>query len=286
MSIINIAAYKFVALDDLTTLRETLKADCLALNLRGTILIAAEGINMFLAGERADIEIFFTQLKDDARFVDIEAKESPSDEKPFNRMLVKIKKEIISMGMPEISPAIKRAPAVSPTTLKQWLDEGREVVLVDTRNEYEIRLGTFQNALAIGVDTFRAFPNKAAQLDASLKNKTVVTFCTGGIRCEKAAPVLQNLGFTDVYQLDGGILKYFEACGGAHYDGDCFVFDRRVALNPQLEESGILQCFNCLNPVNQVEQRSPHYALGVSCPYCINGKPLKQEADMLSAQES
>jgi UPF0176 protein len=201
-------------------------------------------------------------------------------------MLVKIKKEIISMGMPEISPAIKRAPAVSPTTLKQWLDEGREVVLVDTRNEYEIRLGTFQNALAIGVDTFRAFPNKAAQLDASLKNKTVVTFCTGGIRCEKAAPVLQNLGFTDVYQLDGGILKYFEACGGAHYDGDCFVFDRRVALNPQLEESGIVQCFNCLNPVNQVEQRSPHYALGVSCPYCINGKPLKQEADMLSAQES
>lgn len=286
MSIINIAAYKFVALDDLTTLRETLKADCLALNLRGTILIASEGINMFLAGERADIEQFFAQLIDDARFADLGAKESPSDEKPFNRMLVKIKKEIISMGMPEISPAIKRAPAVSPTTLKQWLDEGREVVLVDTRNEYEIRLGTFQNALPIGVDTFRAFPNKAAHLDASLKNKTVVTFCTGGIRCEKAAPVLQNLGFTDVYQLDGGILKYFEDCGGAHYDGDCFVFDRRVALNPALEESGIVQCFNCLNPVNKVEQRSPHYALGVSCPYCINGKPLKQEADMLSAQES
>ena len=241
MSIINIAAYKFASLDDLPALRETLKADCLALNLRGTILIAAEGINMFLAGERADIEQFFAQLKDDLRFADLEAKESPSDEKPFNRMLVKIKKEIISMGMPEISPAVKRAPAVSPTTLKQWLDEGREVVLVDTRNEYEIRLGTFHNALPIGVDTFRAFPQKAKQLDDALKNKTVVTFCTGGIRCEKAAPVLQNLGFKDVYQLDGGILKYFEDCGDAHYDGDCFVFDRRVALNPELQGSRIVQ---------------------------------------------
>lgn len=286
MSVINIAAYKFVALDNLTTLRETLKADCLALNLRGTILIAPEGINLFLAGERADIEIFFSQLKSDPRFADLAGKESPSDEKPFNRMLVKIKKEIISMGMPEISPALGRAPAVSPTTLKQWLDEGRDVVLVDTRNEYEIRLGTFRNALPIGVDTFRAFPRKAAQLDASLKNKTVVTFCTGGIRCEKAAPVLQNLGFNNVYQLDGGILKYFEDCGGAHYDGDCFVFDRRVALNPELEESGVVQCFNCLSPVTKEEQRSPHYALGVSCPYCVDGKPAKRISEMLSAQEA
>ncbi|MGB8339587.1 MAG: sulfurtransferase [Burkholderiales bacterium] len=286
MSIINIAAYKFVTLDDLPTLRETLKAQCLALNLRGTILIAPEGINMFLAGERANIEQFFIQLKSDLRLADLAAKESPSDEKPFNRMLVKIKKEIISMGMPEISPAIRRAPAIAPATLKQWLDEGREVVLVDTRNEYEIRLGTFHNALPIGVDTFRAFPRKAKQLDESLKNKTVVTFCTGGIRCEKAAPVLQNLGFKDVYQLDGGILKYFEVCGGAHYDGDCFVFDRRVALNPRLEESGIVQCFNCLSPVTKAEQRSPHYALGVSCPQCINGKPLKREADILAASQA
>ncbi len=278
MTTVNIAAYKFVALDNLPELRIRLKEQCATQNLRGTILIAPEGINLFLAGTRESIETFFVYLKADNRFADITAKESPSDDQPFNRMLVKIKKEIISMGMPEISPAIKRAPAVDAKTLKQWLDEGRDVVLIDTRNEYEIRLGTFENALPIGVDTFRAFPEKATQLSDSIKEKTVVTFCTGGIRCEKAAPVLQNLGFKNVFQLDGGILKYFEECGDAHYVGDCFVFDRRVALNPQLAESGVVQCFNCLNPVTKAEQRSPHYAFGVSCPRCIDGKPLKNVA--------
>jgi UPF0176 protein len=181
-----------------------------------------------------------------------------------------------------VSPAKHPAPSLSAKTLKAWLDEGREIVLLDTRNEYEIRLGTFSNAKHLGIDTFRAFPEEIKRLDPTLKEKTVVTFCTGGIRCEKAAPVLLNAGFKEVYQLAGGILKYFEEVGKEYYQGECFVFDRRVALNPRLEESGTVQCFNCLSPVSREEQESPDYVPDVSCPQCVNGKPVKKLASSLN----
>jgi UPF0176 protein len=222
------------------------------------------------------VQAFIDHLSADKRFSRMEFKRSHSNHQPFNRMLVKLKKEIISTGRPDISPANNPAPAVSACELKRWLDEGRDVVLLDTRNRYEISLGTFRNAHDLGIDTFRAFAEEIGKLDPAMKAKTIVTFCTGGIRCEKAAPALLNAGFKNVYQLSGGILKYFEEAGGAHYQGDCFVFDRRVALNPQLKESGTVQCFNCLSPVTPEEQQSPDYVQDVSCPHCVEEKPVKR----------
>ena len=286
VDIINIAAYRFITLDDLPALRARLKEQCVALHLRGTILLAPEGINLFLAGGADAIESFIDHLTTDGRFAGMEFKRSPSDHQPFNRMLVKLKKEIISTGRPDISPALHPAPSLPAKTLKAWLDDGRDVVLLDARNRYEIKLGTFRRAQQLGIDTFRDFPNRLRELDPALKEKTIVTFCTGGIRCEKAAPALLDAGFRDVYQLAGGILKYFEEVGGAHYDGECFVFDRRVALNPQLEESGTVQCFNCLSPVTPEEQQSPAFVPDVSCPHCAEGKPVKRLAAALQDSPS
>ena len=278
MDTINIAAYRFVGLDNLPRLRAEFKEKCGTLELKGTILLAPEGINLFLAGSPENVATFIADMDADSRFHGMEYKRSTSAEPPFNRMLVKLKKEIIPMGLPAINPAEQPAPALAARTLKAWLDEGRDVVLLDTRNQYEIRLGSFRDATHLDIDTFRSFPSAAAQLDESLKDKTVVTFCTGGIRCEKAAPLLKSYGFKDVFQLQGGILKYFEEVGDAHYDGECFVFDRRVALNGKLQDAGTVQCFNCLSPVSLQEQRSPDYVPDVSCPHCTQGKPVKRLA--------
>jgi UPF0176 protein len=233
-SIINIAAYKFVALEDPASLRPELLEQATALKLKGTILLAREGINLFLAGSREAIDTFLADLRARPAFADLETKESLSAEQPFGKLLVKLKKEIISLGRPDIDPARAPAPRLSAKELQQWLDEGRDVVLLDTRNEFEIDHGTFEGAVGLGLNTFRGFNGKIDKIDPALKDKTIVTFCTGGIRCEKAAPLMIKNGFSKVYQLDGGILKYFEECGHAHFKGDCYVFDERVALNPEL----------------------------------------------------
>ena len=233
--ILNIAAYKFVSLDELPTRRDQLKSRCNELQLRGTILLAPEGINLFLAGTIENIAAFKTELCSEVFFADIQFKDSFSDHQPFGKLLVKLKKEIISFGVPEINPAKQPAERLSAGILKAWLDEGREVVLLDTRNEFEVKHGTFKNAKDFGINQFREFPAAMAQADPSLKEKTVVTFCTGGIRCEKAAPYLLQQGFKNVFQLDGGILKYFDECGNAHFDGECFVFDERIALDAELK---------------------------------------------------
>jgi UPF0176 protein len=235
MRILNIAAYKFVSLDDLQTLRETLKSRCVELQLKGTILLAHEGINFFLAGSEENVAAFKNQLIDDARFSGMAFKDSWSDDQPFGKLLVKIKQEIIPFGKPEINPAEKPAERLSARTLKAWLDEGRDVVLLDTRNAFEIKHGTFANARDFSIDHFRNFPRAIERADPRLKEKTIVTFCTGGIRCEKAAPYLLQQGYQKVYQLDGGILKYFEECGKAHFNGECFVFDERIALDADLK---------------------------------------------------
>lgn len=238
MNILNIAAYRFVALDHLTQLRAAFKARCEELALKGTILLAGEGINLFLAGAAADVEAFLETLCSDARFASVEVKRSWSAGQPFDRLRVKIKREIVSMHRPEINPCETPAPQLGPRKLKRLLDEGRAVVLLDTRNRFEVELGTFENALALGLKSFSDFPHATPALPEELKDQPIVAFCTGGIRCEKAAPWLISQGFREVYQLEGGILNYFEQCGAAHFRGECFVFDQRVALDPGLRQTG------------------------------------------------
>ncbi|WP_243042017.1 sulfurtransferase [Dyella sedimenti] len=239
MSIINLSAYRFVGLDDLPALRERIRERCETLALKGTILLAPEGINLFLAGPREPVDAFMDWLREDPRFAGLEPKVSVSDAVPFGRLRVRLKKEIITMRMPAIRPEGARAPSVAPRTLHRWLaqgrdDEGREIVLLDTRNDYETDVGRFEHAVDYRLASFTGFPAAIAADCARYEGKTVVSYCTGGIRCEKAALHMQDLGIERVYQLEGGILKYFEDTDGAHWRGECFVFDQRGALDTQL----------------------------------------------------
>ncbi len=238
-NILNISAYKFVPIADAQDLRETLLERALGRELKGTILLAEEGINLFLAGPSEAVRGFVADLQTDTRFADVNPKESWSADQPFKKMLVKVKGEIIRMNHPAIRPSSGRAPAVSPQTVKRWLDagvddEGRPVVTLDTRNAFEVDQGTFEGAIDWRIDKFTEFPQALLEHQADLAGKTVVSFCTGGIRCEKAAILMQEAGLDHVYQLEGGILKYFEETDGSHYRGGCFVFDERRALDADL----------------------------------------------------
>ena len=265
---INIAAYLFTSLDRLPERREELRSLCRSQHLKGTILLSPEGINLFMAGRRGGIDRLVGHLRSDPLLAGLDVKESFSDRQPFRRLLVKLKKEIIAFGVKSVDPRTKPSKKLPPRELKQWLDEGRPFTLLDTRNDYEVDLGTFENARPIGVGHFRDFPAAVATLPDELKHQPIVMFCTGGIRCEKAGPFMEQAGFREIYQLDGGILKYFEACGGDHFRGECFVFDQRVALNPRLEETQTTQCFACQHPLTWEDQQSEHYVSAVSCPYC------------------
>ena len=266
--VVNIAGYRFVALPDRDELRQPFRDICAELGLAGTILLSHEGINFFLAGSRKGIDSYLEFLAQDQRLADIPLKVSYSDSQPFRRMLVRLKNEIISLGMPEISPADFTGEEITPQHLKAKLDVDADVVVLDTRNEFEIRIGTFENAVDLNISSFRDFPNAIKNLPEEMKEKEIVMFCTGGIRCEKASAVMLNAGFANVKQLRGGVLGYFEECGGDHWDGDCFVFDRRVALNPQLEETDHELCFACREPLGQEELNSEDYVIGQSCPHC------------------
>lgn len=284
---VNIAAYKFITFDDTAEKRPQFLEFCQSHNLKGTVILTPEGINLFLAGMRGDIDAFLSWLRSDARFADIEVKESYSAHQPFNRMLVKLKAEIITMRHPLIKPELGRAPSVEAKTLKRWLDQGHDddgvpVVMVETRNDFEVDVGTFENTVDYRITKFTEFPKVIEDHKADFEGKTVVTFCTGGIRCEKAAIHMQNIGYDRVYQLEGGILKYFEEVGGAHYTGDCFVFDYRTALNPQLQETDTVQCYACRSVVTPREQLSPDYVAGKSCPHCA-GKSRRSLAQAQNA---
>ena len=238
--ILNISAYKFVPLPDADALRDSLLAPATALQLKGTILLAEEGINLFLAGPAPAVQHFVAQLQQDPRFADLAPKESWSATQPFKKMLVKVKREIIRMDHPTIRPADGRAPAVTAATLSRWLDAGvddagRPVVLLDTRNGFEVDEGTFEGAIDWRLDKFSDFPQALLARRAELQDKTVVSFCTGGIRCEKAAIFMREHDLPNTYQLEGGILKYFEETGGAHYRGNCFVFDERRTVDTRLD---------------------------------------------------
>lgn len=272
LPILNAAAYKFAELRDLPELRERLKGECVARALKGTILLSPEGINLFIAGERTAVESLVSTIRAIPGLETLEAKLSESDEQPFNRMLVKLKNEIIAFGVEGINPARHTSPRLPAKELKRWLDEGRPVTLLDTRNTYEVKLGTFAGAVTLPIRHFRKFPAAVDGLPEELKQAPVVSFCTGGIRCEKAAPYLERAGFREVYQLEGGILKYFEECGGAHWEGECFVFDKRVGVDPALQETGSQLCFACQEPLTAEEVKDPRYQYEVSCPYCYDEK--------------
>jgi UPF0176 protein len=237
--ILNIAAYHFAVIDDPPALADHLRQLAEAGELRGTVLVAPEGINLFLAGAPSGIGVFLDALRSDARLATLEVKESHSQSVPFARLKVKVKREIIAFRREDSSPLPGRAPTVSPHELARWIergsdDQGRRLVLLDTRNREEIDYGTFAGALTLPIDNFTDLPEALTPHRSALADAVVVSFCTGGIRCEKAAVWMHAQGMDNVLQLDGGILGYFEQVGGFGYDGHCFVFDERVALDPQL----------------------------------------------------
>jgi UPF0176 protein len=242
--IVNVAAYRFVPLADLPALRDALRARAEALALKGTILLAPEGINLFLAGAREGVDGFLAWLCEDGRFAGMPVKESLSDRVPFGRLRVRLKREIITLRAP-VAPHEGRAPAVDAATLKRWLDQGhddagREVLLLDTRNAYETDVGRFAGAIDYRIPSFTALPAAVLADRERYLGKTVVSYCTGGIRCEKAALHLSALGLGEVHQPEGGILKYLEETDGSHWDGDCFVFDGRGAVDRHLEPAPLL----------------------------------------------
>jgi len=238
---LNISTYRFCELSNLESLRVQLLEQCLEKELKGTILIAPEGINMFLAGNESRIRELFIWLNQFPELAYIVTKDSWSEYQPFKKMLVKVKEEIIRMNHPTIQAFKKRAPSVSAKKLKEWLsqgcdDAGKPLVLLDTRNAFEVEYGTFKNAIHLNIEKFSDFPQALAKEIEQFQDKTVVSFCTGGIRCEKANLLMQEIGLDHTLQLDGGILKYFEEVGRDFYEGGCFVFDDRIALDPELGE--------------------------------------------------
>jgi UPF0176 protein len=237
--VLNISGYKFVAIGQPQELQRTLHTRGTALRLRGTILLAHEGINLVLAGAPADIDSFLQALRADERLADFRATQTWSAAQPFRKLRVKVKREIIRMNQPAIRPAQQRAPAIDCATAKRWLDQGRDdegrpLVLLDTRNGFEVDHGSFAGALDWRLRSFSEFPQALAAHRGDLEGKTVLSFCTGGIRCEKAALHMRASGVEHVWQLDGGILKYLQETGGAHFNGSCFVFDQRESVDTRL----------------------------------------------------
>lgn len=249
MSILNITGYKFINLSGLENLQEQLHACCNELSLKGTILLSAEGINLSLAGIPQAIATFRSVLVGKPSFHDMTFRESFSETQPFKRLKIKLKKEIITIRKDQQQPNENfRAATISPAKLKEWLDEDHQFTLLDTRNEYEIRFGTFKKAAHLNINQFHQFPEAAKGLS---KSQPIVMFCTGGIRCEKAAISLIEQGHEEVYQLDGGILNYFIEVGADHYQGECYVFDERIAVDPGLKCNGTKQCIHCQGPIYQ-----------------------------------
>ncbi len=236
--ILNIATYRFVAIADPAALKAEWLPKATAMGLKGTILVAPEGINMFLASAETTVRSFLAMVDDDARFADLDIKESWSDEVPFKRIKIKLKPEIVTFRQAGVDPVDAPAPFMAAIELKRRLDAGEDIVLLDTRNDVEVEKGTFNNAVFWGNRNFTEFADAAREHIGELNDRTVVSFCTGGIRCEKAAPFLQSLGAKSVFQLQGGILRYFEEVGHDHYTGDCFVFDERRAVDAALEKHG------------------------------------------------
>ncbi|MFT7288225.1 MAG: UPF0176 protein [Halieaceae bacterium] len=285
MSTVVAALYKFVALPDYRKLREPLLEHCRRQGLRGTLLLAEEGINGTIAGTRAAVDSALAYLRSDPRLADFEHKESLYEDQPFLRMKVKLKREIVTMGVPQVDPNRVVGNYMSPAQWDELLADP-DVTLIDTRNDYECAIGTFRGAVDPQLGSFREFPQWAAEHLDPQRDRRVAMFCTGGIRCEKASSYLLEQGFEAVYHLQGGILKYLEEVPKeeSSWEGECFVFDERVAVNHQLERGSYSQCFACRHPITEAEMQSPAFQKGVSCPYCIDRQSDEQRARFAERQ--
>lgn len=265
------ALYKFVRLPDFETLRSPLHKVMTDHEVRGTVLLAAEGVNGTIAGTREGVDAVLDFLRADPRINTLTAKESYTQENPFYRSKVKLKKEIVTMGVEDIDPNDIVGTYVKP---EDWnaLIADPDVLLVDTRNDYEVKIGTFKNALNPKTESFREFPEFAKQNLNPNKHKKVAMFCTGGIRCEKSTAFMKQQGFNEVYHLEGGILKYLEEVPqeSSMWEGECFVFDNRVTVNHQLEKGSYDQCHACRMPITELDMASEQYLRGISCPHCYD----------------
>jgi len=280
------ALYKFVDFPDFRQFSGPLKARCQALGLKGTLLLAHEGINGTVAGSRQAIEELLAYLRADPRFSDLEHKESPSDDQPFYRMKVKLKKEIVTMGVEGIDPKQIVGTYVAPKDWNQLISDP-EVLVIDTRNNYEYAIGSFEGARNPETETFREFPQYVQENLDPGRVKKVAMFCTGGIRCEKATAYLKEQGFEEVYHLQGGVLKYLEEVPPEQslWRGECFVFDNRVAVNHDLEPGSYDQCHGCRHPITEADKASPEYMQGVSCPRCYHRLTEDQKARFAERQK-
>jgi len=276
MNIANITGYKFTPITDTKLLQEKIINLSEENNLKGTVLISDKGINFSVAGLIENTSNFLKVIKKDEQFSDIDIKTTFNEYQPFRKMLVRIKKEIISMGVDEINPYEFTGEKIKPFELNKKLDAGEDVILLDTRNEYEVRLGTFENAIDLNLDSFRDFPTKINGLREQIGDKEIVMFCTGGVRVEKASALMLKSGFKNVKQIDGGVINYFKETGGAHWKGDCFVFDDRVALDKELNETDYVLCFRCREPLNKDEIASENYKIDEYCPYCYGDVVTKK----------
>ena len=281
------ALYKFVEINDLLSLQDNLYNICEENNIMGTILIADEGINGTISGKHNEIKETISSLTNDNRFSNIEIKYSSTDKQPFHRMKVRLKKEIVTIGLPEINPNKKVGKYVKPEDWNELISDPN-VVVIDTRNKYETKIGSFQNALDPETSSFREFPDwvKKFKNSEDNNNKKIAMFCTGGIRCEKASSLMKEEGFEDVYHLQGGILKYLETVDKENslWNGECFVFDQRVCLTDELEVGSYKMCFACRMPITEEEMLNEKYIEGISCIYCYD-KTTKEKKERFGSRQ-
>ena len=270
LDVLNVAGYKFERLEDVEVLVPEFQSVCDSLELKGSVYLSPNGINFSLAGSEEAVEQYLNFMEQDKRFLDVPLKKTYSETQPFRRMRVRPKKEIISLGRDDINPRELTGDYVTPQELYAMYENNEDMVVLDTRNEYETRVGLFENAVDLQLDTFRDFPNAIEQLPDEYKDKKIVMYCTGGIRCEKASAVMLKAGFSDVKQLEGGVLDYFKETGGKYWNGDCFVFDDRVALDTDLKETEYIYCYICREPLSGEEKASTDFKINEYCPYCVD----------------
>jgi len=267
-----VSLYRFLHLEDPESFRDQLKDICVAEGLLGTVLVAGEGFNGTLAGSEKAVRVVMDWIRTYCGISEeLDARWTDADEAPFRKMRVKVKREIVTLGRPDILPHEKTGEHVD---VERWneLIENPDVLVIDTRNHYEVEVGTFPGAIDPGNDSFREFPEFAKELAEQSTERPLAMFCTGGIRCEKATALMLELGFNEVYHLQGGILNYLSEVDAAEnkWQGDCFVFDTRVAVDQDLSEGGYVQCHACRRPLSAADMQSPDYREGVSCPLCVN----------------
>lgn len=280
------ALYKFVSLPDYIRLREPLQNMCDLLGIKGTLLLAEEGLNGTIAGISTSISEIIEFLRADPRLSDLDVKYSSAEDMPFYRMKVRLKREIVTMGVDGVDPNKTVGTYVNPSDWNALISDP-DTILIDTRNDYEVGIGTFQGAVNPNTKTFREFPDWVEANRDSINKPKVAMFCTGGIRCEKASSFMLENGFDDVYHLKGGILKYLETQPSSQslWEGDCFVFDQRVAVTHGLEESEYDQCFACRRPITENEKQRPEYEKGVSCHHCHHEMTETQKAAFAERQK-